>query len=103
MTVTGKRELAVAAVGAEQAQEEQQRLLDRDLAAGSSIRYSRSPARSKTTPRSAPTAVDEPLRLADRLAQRARASAPSEAKPCAVTASTPSGPSRSGSTNEAAE
>ena len=50
-----ERELAAPPLRAEQAQEEEQRLLDGDLAPRSSTRYSRSAARSKTTPRSAPT------------------------------------------------
>ena len=45
----------------------------------------------------------EPLRVADRLREPARGLAPSAKNPCADTASTPSGPTTSGSTNEAAE
>ena len=89
---------------ADQAQEEQQRLLDRDLAA--LLVDEEEPLAGAVEDRAEVGAdrADEPLRLADRLAQRdARSRVASVVNPCAETASTPSGPSTSGRTNDAAE
>ena len=69
----------------------------------SSIRKSRSPARSKTTPRSAPIAVTSRLLCPTASRRLVLGSDESAANPWALTASIPSGPSSSGSTKEVAE
>ena len=95
-----ERRPSLPAARADQAQEEQQRLLDGDLAA---LLVDEEEPLARAVEDGAEVGADradEPLRLPDRLAQRDRRRAARSVNPCAETASTPSGPSTSGSTND---
>ena len=104
MTVTGNAALPCAPVRREQAQEEQQRLLDRDLVR---LLVDEVEPLGRAVEDGAEVGADrrdEPLRLADRLRSRAsRVARLLRGERVRRDASTPSGPSTSGSTYEAAE
>ena len=101
--MTGTATLALRAALAEQPQEEQQCLLDRHLLAA--LVDEDEPLGRAVEDRAEVGADrrDDPLRVSDACARLRVASRWSVKNPCVVTASTPSGPTTSGSTNEAAE
>ena len=89
---------------ADQAEEEQQRLVGGDLAALLVDEEEPVACPVEDGAEVGADRADQPLGLPDRLAQReGRCALDSVVNPCAETASIPSGPSSSGSTNDDAE